>query len=384
MEYRKIGEDSVSEIGMGCYALSGAYGYVSVKDYMKVIQRAHELGVTIFDTADTYGDEAERALGMALAPMRNDVFISTKVGVRGNKQPDLSYEGVKSACESSLKRMELDYLDLYLIHFDDPYTPVQETITALEDLKCEGKIRYYGVSHLPEKRIEEYLEKGNVSVVMMEFSAVAREAKETLFPLCKKHGAGILAFSVTGRGILTGKYDQETKFEEGDIRNFDPLFKHAKFQSALRTTKKLKDIGDRYAKTPIQVGISWVLSHQEVTSALTGPSSITHLEENLESSGWKIPNSELEELEKFFEKEERRLANEEEELVKEILITPLNRFQDNIGNLVYAMENAVKREKISEEELMPYFKRLWKLKDKPDIKELELIRKELEREICRG
>jgi len=248
VEYTTAGDLTVSRIGVGCYALSGVYGRKDPDTFRAMLKRALELGVNFFDTADTYGDEAEELLGEVLQPVRKDVIISTKIGIKKGLKANLSYERVKEACEESLKRLKTDYIDIYQIHFDDPSTPVEETLRALEDLVKEGKIRHYGIGHLPKERVLTYLDKGNVFTIMTELSAVARDALTEILPLCSEKGPYIIAFSVTGRGILTGKITENTTFSKGDIRNFDPLFQREHFRSALRIQKQLEKMGKSMEK----------------------------------------------------------------------------------------------------------------------------------------
>ncbi len=372
MRYDTINGDEISAIGMGCYALSGAYGSVDHHKYRKVIDRAIELGVVLFDTADTYGEDAERVLGEALVDVREDVFISTKVGITEGKKPDLSYDSVVDACKNSLSRLKTNYIDFYLIHFDDPETPVEETVEALEHLQDEQMILHYGVSHIPHQRVEEYIELGDPSILMFEYSAVARDAESRLFPLCRKHDLAGLAFSVTGRGVLTGKITPETEFGEGDIRNNDPLFKYARFGSALRIARKMEEIGKKHDKTPVQMAIAWVLSHPEITCALTGPSSIEHLEENVQGAEFTIPDEDMEELEQFLKQDHQRMLEDESELLKKLLKEPLDQ-KSGVSDLVYVFETAISRGWAEETDLMPLFMRLWKMKEDPDSAVMEEI-----------
>ena len=173
MNYRTHKNLSLSEIGFGCYSLSGAYGTVDIESYRRTIYRAYELGVNFFDTAEGYGN-AEHLLGDTVKSFRDKIHIATKVGVKDGFKPNLSREYVVSACENSLNALRTDYLDLYQIHFDDPTTPVEETVDALDGLVHQGKIRYYGLGHLPLPRMEAYIEFGNPFSLLIELSAVAR------------------------------------------------------------------------------------------------------------------------------------------------------------------------------------------------------------------
>ena len=374
MDYNDFKGMKISKIGMGCYALSGSYGSVDKSHYKKVLKKAHDLGVNFFDTADTYGDEAEEILGEVVKPFRDEVYISTKVGIREGVKPNLSYDYVKKACQDSLDRLQTDYIDFYLIHFNDPENPKEETIKALEELKDEGKIRHYGVSHISKDNLKEYLDKGNVSVAMMELNAAARTAKNELLPLLKQYDTGGLAFSVTGRGILTGKYGSRPDFEEGDLRRIDPLYKRARLESSLRILDKLKGIGKKYDKTPVQVAIQWVLSQPGIVCALTGPSKIEHLEENIGGSGWTLSADDFDELEYFLEQEDIRLEKEEPSLVKEILYDPLPDDKSKAyTDLIYAIETAITHEMMEQDQVMPYFRRLLSLERSPEGLEKEQL-----------
>lgn len=359
MEYNNFKDLDISEIGMGCYALSGSYGSVDIENYGSVLNKANKLGVNLFDTAATYGEEAEKILGEVIEPMREDVVVSTKIGVDDEGKPSLSFNEVKEQCENSLNRLRTEYIDIYLVHFDDPNPPVEETVDALEDLKREDKIKHYGVSHLPAERVKEYLEKGNVSFCLMELSPVARKAREELLPLCKEHGAKAIAFSVTGRGILSGEIDENTKFEEGDIREMDPLFKKERFKSALRITREFKDIGEKYDKTPIQVAINWTLSQEGVISALTGPSSLEHLKENVDGSGWELENADLEKIESIIKREDEILEEREPQILKKILEKPLHKDTSRAySDLIYVMEVAIERNMTEEKDILPIYRKL--------------------------
>lgn len=359
MKYRKHKGFKVSEVGVGCYSLSGVYGGKDIEEFKRMIDRACELGVNFFDTAYTYGD-AERILGEAVKPIRDDIYIATKIGVKQNIKPDLSRKYVKNVCEESLERLQTHYIDLYQVHFDDPNTPVKETVGALEELVDDGKIRQYGVGHLPLERVETYCEAGDIFSVLMELSAVARNSRKTLLPLCRRYDVGAIAFSTTGRGLLTGKIGKEPKFEPGDIRTVDPLFQRENFESGLRVAEKFAELGKQYGKTSVQVAIVWVLSHQEVICSLTGPSTIPHLEENLGGSGWRISSEDIEDLEVFFQNEDAWLVREQRASIKQILSSQIPKDQSQaFSDLIYAIETALAIGLTSEEEILPVFQELW-------------------------
>lgn len=380
MKYRIHDGVSISEVGVGCYALGGAYGEKDVGEFSRMIVRAHELGVNYFDAADAYGD-AEVVLGKAVKPFRKDVLIATKVGVAGGKGPDLSAGYVKAACEMSLKRLQTDYIDNYQVHFDDPDVPVEETVGALKELVSEGKVRRYGIGHLPVERVEEYLGRGQAFSVLMELSAVSRTSRTGLLPLCRRFGAAAIAFSVTGRGLLTGKIDEKTHFEEGDIRNIDPLFQRENLASGLRVAAKLAVIAKRYGKTPAQAAVAWVLSQPGIVCALTGPSTVAHLEENLGGSGWSFRIEDSHSFETFLNLEEERLRRERNVSIDSILTRPLpNETEQAFKDLVYAAETATLVGRLEETAAEEFFIALMMIRDALDeaaIPDLEKMKNSL-------
>ncbi len=356
----------VSEIGVGCYALSKAYGPVDVKQFKNMLRHAYELGVNFFDTAEGYGN-AEKVLGETMKPFRDDVLIATKVGIRDGIKPNLSQDYIWEACNRSLQNLQTDYIDLYQVHFDDPKTPVKETLYALQSLVEKGKIRHYGVGHLPKERVLQYCQLGNPFSILMELSAVARKSCESLLPLCSQYNVAAIGFSTTGRGILTGKIGPETKFQPKDIRNLDPLFQRARLQSALVIVEKLRELGKKYNKSPVQVALAWVLAQPNVLCALTGSSKIKHLEENIGGSGWTISKDDLRVLDQFFENEDQVLFEEERTLVNQLVTEPLPSSPiQAFKELIYVLETCDYQDILSEQQILQIFQELWPLRNTLD------------------
>ncbi len=364
MNYKKYKHMEISQVGMGCYALSGAYGDTDPRAYKKVLEYAFELGVNYFDTAQSYGKIAERTLGEVIKPFREEVCISTKIGMKDGIIPSLSYDHVVKACHRSLETLGTDYIDFYLVHYADPNTPVQETVNALEDLKGDGKIIEYGLSHLSVEDVQDYIRKGDPGMAMMELSAVARTSRNELLPIYVKNNIGSAAFSVTGRGVLSGNYGKECVFQKGDIRSMDPLFHPSQLESALRVVERLKELGRKYDKTPVQTAMGWVLSQPGIVTALTGPSRKEHLEENVGASGWSINKEDLVALDEFFKDEDEYLAREEPLVIKEILTKPLPEDTSAaLSDLVYSLECAVTNDIATEKEVLPIFYSLLELRN---------------------
>jgi aryl-alcohol dehydrogenase-like predicted oxidoreductase len=372
MQTRSHRGEAVSEIGIGCYALSGAYGPKEPAAFVPLLRRAYELGVTFFDTADIYGP-AEEVLGRAVAPFREEVWLATKGGWGSEDKPDTSAQHLQAACESSLKRLQTDTIDLYQVHFDDGRTPVEETVDALERLQAAGKIRHYGVSHLPPARLERYLETGDVFTALVELSAVSRGAQERMLPLCREHDVGVIAHGVTGRGLLSGTIRPGHSFEEGDIRQLDPLFQRERFASGSRVLERFQALAARHGKTPVQAAIAWVLAQPGVVCALTGPSTMAHLEENVGGSGWSLSLEDMVELDRLFQREEEWMQQQQVRNIRAILsqdLDPATAFTD----LVYVLETLVEAELATEEDILPVFQRLWLLRGQQDASALESMR----------
>ncbi|MBD3336253.1 MAG: aldo/keto reductase [Candidatus Eisenbacteria bacterium] len=360
MEYRNTDGKPLSVLGVGCYALSGAYGPKDPEAFGAMLRRAHELGVTYFDTADVYGS-AEEVLGRAMEPFREKIWIATKAGAGEDGRPLTSAEHIRRSCEGSLRRLRTDAIDLYQIHYDDPSTPVDETLGALEALQQEGKILRYGVGHLPLEKVRAYFEKGRPFSELIELSPVSRRARQDLLPLCVKHGVGVVAFSVTGRGLLTGKFRPGHEFEENDIRRIDPLWQRERLASGQRVAERLAALASKYGKTPAQTAVAWTLAQPAVICALTGPSTIEHLEENLGGAGWTIADADLRSFDEFLRSEDERLLQEQLQAVHSILtqdLDPATAFRD----LVYVLETLVEQAVASEEEILPLFQRLFGLR----------------------
>lgn len=360
MRYRTHAGERLSEIGVGCYGLSGAYGEKDPEQFVPMLRRAHELGVTFFDTADVYGP-AEEILGRAVAPFRDQVWIATKLGASVDGRPDCSPEHVLSSCHRSLQRLQADTIDLYQIHFHDPETPIEQTVEALETLRAAGKIRHYGVGHIPLPALERYIATGDVFSALIELSAAARAARQRRLPICQGHGVGAIAFSITGRGLLTGKIGPQHVFEEGDIRRVDPLFSRERLASGLRVMERMRALGERYGKTPVQVAVAWVLAQPGVMCALTGPSTIPHLEENLGGSGWEIAPRDLNALERVFDEEDEQLRRAQLRNLRGILSQDLDP-ECGFADLIYVMETLMEGDLAAEREILPLFQRLWALR----------------------
>ncbi|TAH61450.1 MAG: aldo/keto reductase [Gottschalkiaceae bacterium] len=339
----------ISPLGYGCYALSGAYGAkLEEAEMIRILKHSYELGIRFYDTSSSYPD-AEEILGKATKPFRNEITIASKVGLAAGNKVNLSKEFVKASCETSLKKLKTDYLDVYQVHYHDPNTPVDETLEALESLKQDGKIRCYGVGHLPFDKTIEYLDLGEISFVLAEMSPVSTCRYRELHQLQARYDFKIIAFSITGRGLLSGTINSSTQFTNNDIRSIDPLFKKSRLISGMRIAEKLREIGNRHGKTPVQLAISWTIQNPGVIVGLTGPTDINHLEENSLALNWFLDKESIEEINQFIEEEENKLRKIMYEELEGILNSNLSfDYEKTYKDLIYVMEHCI------ENKLMEY------------------------------
>jgi aryl-alcohol dehydrogenase-like predicted oxidoreductase len=367
----------VSEIGVGTYAIAGVYGRKDVDSIKQVLRKAYDRGVTMFDTAPVYGN-AEAVLHEVLGDVRKDIVISTKVpaGVKGSS---CSYKTITESCDESLRRLGTDYVDLYQIHFDDGKTPVEEVVRAFDDLVEKGKIRAYGIGHVPAGRSREYVAKGSISTIMGELSAVSRSYYLRMLSLVKGDGPGYIGFSLTGRGILTGAVKGRDGLVESDIRQMDALFAGERLHSALRVREEFGKLGREVGATPAQVAICWALGQEGVVTGLVGPSSLEHLEENLGASELDVSSQVMDRLDAFLAKERERLREAVRREMVSILENEIADLRTGAQALVYVIEGLDDLDLAPLEDLLPMIRSVIKIlkTGEGDIASLEKVRKDL-------
>lgn len=297
MEYKIIGNTDllVSRIGFGCYPIGGwDWGKVNDQDSINAVRSALDLGVNFFDTADIYGlGHSEEVLSKALKQQRKKVIIATKGGLKWDNHKkirvyDLSAKYLFSAVEQSLKRLGLDCILLYQIHYPDPNVAIEETMGALEKLKEQGKIRYIGVSNMTAELIREYLRYGRIESVQLRYNILDYQTDEAIFSLCKKNNLSVFSYGSLAQGLLTGKYNRDSHFEENDHRSRDSHFQSNKFFANLTVVEQLKEIANKYGMTCAQLAISWILHNQDIATALVGVKNPKQIEQNVHAFNWGL------------------------------------------------------------------------------------------------
>ena len=271
----------------------------------KMVSRALDTGINLFDTADAYRrGESEIMLGKALGNRRHDVVISTKVGFRtGDAITDcgLSYRHIIASAEASLKRLGTDYIDLYQIHITDPITPPEETVRALDDLVRRGLVRYIGFSNLPAWKaaqmlgIQESNHYTRFVAAQMYYSLLGRDLEHEVVPFVKDAGIGILVWSPLASGFLSGKYSRDTPVPE-DARRSKFQFPPIDLDKGYEVIDWLKRIGQQHQTTPAQLAIAWILTKPFISSVIIGASKMSHLDDNLKALDVKLSAQEIEQL----------------------------------------------------------------------------------------
>jgi aryl-alcohol dehydrogenase-like predicted oxidoreductase len=296
MQKRKLGKSGleVSALGLGCMGMSFSYGPPKDKQEMTSLLRASvERGITFFDTAEVYGPFLnEELVGEALAPFRDQVVIATKFGFdlspdfdpRGMKGlPGLNSrpEHIKEAAENSLKRLKTDVIDLYYQHRVDPNVPIEDVAGAVKDLIQEGKVKHFGLSEAGVQTIRRAHAVQPVTALQNEYSLWWRRPEAEVIPALEELGIGLVPYSPLGKGFLTGKIDENAKFDSTDFRSTLPRFTPEALKANQALIDLLASIGARKKATPAQIALAWLLAQKPWIAPIPGTTKLHRLDENI-------------------------------------------------------------------------------------------------------
>jgi len=307
MQKRKLGKSNleVSALGLGCMGMSFGYGPPADKQEMiSLIRSAVERGITFFDTAEVYGPFTnEELVGGALAPFREQVVIATKFGFKldpnTGKQAGLDSrpEHIKEVAEASLKRLKTDVIDLFYQHRVDPNVPIEDVAGAVKELIKEGKVKHFGLSEAGAKTIRRAHAVQPVTALQSEYSLWTREPEAEVIPTLEELGIGFVPFSPLGKGFLTGKISEDTKFDKSDFRNIVPRFT----PENRKANHALVDLLGRFAQqkkaTPAQIALAWLLAQKPWIVPIPGTTKLHRLEENIAAVNVELSPDDLHELE---------------------------------------------------------------------------------------
>ena len=320
MKQRILGNElKVSAVGLGCMGMSHAYGTPpDRKEMKKLLTQAVELGYTFFDTAELYDssenpNDNEELLGEALAPYRNRIVLGTKFGIQfdySSKETNLPViadarpETIKKSVDSSLKRLKTDHIDIYYQHRQDPDIPVEEVAGVMSELIKQGKILYWGLSEVDEDTIRRAHAVCPVTAIQNRYSMMARWY-EKLFPVLEELGIGYVAFSPTANGLLTGKYNKESKFEAvTDYRSVMPQFKTESFEKNKNLLALVQSLADEKGATPAQIAMAWMLCKKPYIVPIPGTRKSERLRENALSADVVLSADEVKAIDTALDKME--------------------------------------------------------------------------------
>jgi aryl-alcohol dehydrogenase-like predicted oxidoreductase len=306
MRKRRLGRQGleVSAIGLGCMGMSEFYGPSDENEALATIQRAIDLGITLFDTADIYGPfKNELLLGRAIKGRRDRVVIATKFGnVRGPDGGFLGVNGrpeyVRAACEASLKRLGVTTIDLYYQHRVDRTVPIEDTVGAMAALVAEGKVRYLGLSEASSATIRRAHKVHPITALQTEYSLWTRDPEDEILPTCRELGIGFVAYSPLGRGFLSGRFKKFDDLPPEDFRRNHPRFQGENFQKNLDLVSSVEQIAREKGCTPAQLALAWLLAPQaQDIVPIPGTRHSKFLEENVSALNVALTSADLERIE---------------------------------------------------------------------------------------
>jgi len=309
MKFRRLGSSGleVSAVGLGCMGMSQSYGKGDDNLSVKVIHRALELGLNFFDTAEVYGPyKNEELLGRALRGQREKAVIATKFGfkieeghmVGLNSHP----KNIRAVAEASLKRLEIDVIDLFYQHRVDPSVPIEEVVGAVGELIAEGKVRHIGLSEAGAETIRRAHKEHPITALQSEYSLWERGLEESIIPTIKELGIALVPFSPVGRGFLTGQIKSMEDISEDDYRKKDPRFQGENFAKNMRLVALVNEIAKKYGVTASQIALAWILHQDQSFVPIPGTKRLSYLEENCASVDVSLDLDDLDKLDSIFKK----------------------------------------------------------------------------------
>ncbi|MFW6294149.1 MAG: aldo/keto reductase [Halanaerobium sp.] len=311
MKYRNLGNSDleISAVGLGTWAYGDdTFGEVDDRQSIRAIKAAVDSGINLIDTAPAYGaGHAEKVVGQAIEGIRDKVVIATKCGVHREGQKyvnDLTPKRIRKEIEDSLRRLNIEQIDLYQIHWPDPDTPLKDSVEELLKLKKEGKFKYLGVSNFGVDLMNQITEMTDIISLQPHYSLLKRDIEAEILPYLRENNLGSLTYGTLGGGILSAKYKQRPEFdEEKDNRDgFYPFFKKENWPQTQSLISLLEDIADKYRQTPAQIAINWAIKRPGITTALVGAKNEKQAAENAAAADFDLREEDMSALTQESEK----------------------------------------------------------------------------------
>ena len=300
MKTRKLGPDGpqVSAIGLGAMGMSQSYGRRNDEESLRTLHRALDLGLNFIDTADVYGNGSNEILvGEGLRTRRDDAFLATKFGLATDPTGPSGVNGrpeyVRQACDASLQRLRVDWIDLYYLHRLDPTVPIEETVGAMSRLVESGKVRFLGLSEVSAATLKRAVTVHPIQALQSEYSIWTRDIEESILPACRELDISLVAFSPLGRGFLAGTVKNIDELPEDDARRKFPRFRDENLTANLKLLQPLEEMSARKGCKPAQLALAWVLSRGEDVIPIPGTKRISYLEENIEALAIELTPAEV-------------------------------------------------------------------------------------------
>ena len=322
MRTRKLGNSdlNLTVVGLGTWAIGGpwqfGWGPQDDDEAIAAILKAIDLGINWIDTAPIYGcGHSEELVGKALKQTKIRPIIATKCSLLWNEKREkigcLKAESIRRECEESLKRLGIDAIDLYQMHWPDPQSDIEEGWEEMARLQQQGKVRYIGVCNYNTAQLDRIRKIAPLTSLQPPYSMIRRDTEKKLLGYCAKHNIGIVAYSPMQRGLLTGKFSKQylLTLAPDDHRLRMPEFTEPQFSINLEFVEKLKSIADRNGRTVAQLAIAWVLRRQEVTAAIVGARKPSQIAETAPAADWILTKNDIIEIEKLLAERENKLTN---------------------------------------------------------------------------
>jgi aryl-alcohol dehydrogenase-like predicted oxidoreductase len=303
MPQRTLGPEGlvVSMQGLGCMGMSQSYGPADAEESVATIHRALDLGVTLFDTADVYGDgHNEELVGRAIRGRRDEVVLATKFSLSRGEGGRMSVNGnpdyARSACDASLRRLGVEHIDLYYQHRVDPTVPIEDTVGAMAELVAAGKVRHLGLSEASTSTLRRAVAVHPISALQSEWSLWTRDLEDEVVPVARELGIGLVPFSPLGRGFLTGAITSPDDFGDDDFRKDNPRFQGENFQRNLELVDEVRALAGEKGCTAGQLALAWVMAQGADVVPIPGTKRRAYLEENVAASFVQLTGEDLERL----------------------------------------------------------------------------------------